>query len=103
MTSARAGETYTTVSGLLFRQWPGEEAAVVYVPQATSTHLVSELAGLVLQAASCRALNAEQIGAALSATMDLAASDTAMDDDFSSQVQAVLDGLVQAGLLHRAR
>lgn len=101
MTSASAGGTYTTVSGLLFRQWPGEEAVVVYAPRATSTHLVSELAGLVLQAASCRALTADQLGTALSASMDLATADTAMDEDFSSQVQAILDGLVQAGLLRR--
>jgi len=99
LTSASAGGTYTTVSGLLLRHWPGEEAAVVYVPQSTSTHLVSELASMILQAAARRAMTEEELHLAAAVALSCAADEACNDTELADQVAGALAGLVQAGLM----
>jgi hypothetical protein len=103
LTSNVAGGPYATAHGLRLRHWPGEEAAVVYVPRTTSTHLVSDVAHAILALGAAQSITLADICAGLAPAMEEQPWAEAQEgDDTSQQLLQVAEGLVQAGLLTRA-
>lgn len=102
LTGATAGGPYATAHGLLLRHWPGEEAAVVYVPRTTSTHLVSDVAHAILALSAVQTLTLEDLCALLAPEVEEQRGATAQNDDIAQQLLSVAEGLVQAGLLTKA-
>ena len=82
--------------------WPGEEAAVVFVPATTSTHLISAIAALVLEVACKSPASLQTIAQSLNAAVD-PVTDADEASQLSSltlaQTQTIVDGLLGAGLL----
>jgi hypothetical protein len=84
-------------------QWPDEEAAVVYLPETTSTHLISAAAGLVLHVAGQAPVSLESIThaleAAIGAAEDAEGGASQPANVTLEQTLAIVDGLLEAGLL----
>lgn len=76
---------------MLIKHWAGEEAAVVFSPRSTQTHLVSAAAGELLTLALAAPVTEVQLVDAFGASPDT-----------EGQLTALLDGLVAAGLLRRS-
>jgi hypothetical protein len=124
MATVEGACSYSSVPGLKLRSWPGEETVAVFTPGSVKTHLISALAGEVLLLATNQPMTAAALAAALlsdavSGTEVPAVShvpsmpaasphnaedvpeNAAEDTQATDAVHAVVDGLVQAGLLLR--
>jgi hypothetical protein len=116
MATCAGADSYSSVPGLKLRSWPGEETVAVFTPGSVKTHLVSALAGEVLLLTTQRPMTAAALAAAL---LSDAASGTKVptachvppmtadppptpeDAQAADAVRALIDGLIQAGLLLR--
>ena len=81
----------TGAGTLQFRRWPDQW--LVFHPLSGATHLLSEAAGLVLEALD------RQTGALdIDAVLRLLLADELADDEERATVQAALDSFVELGL-----
>ncbi|MBL8326197.1 MAG: hypothetical protein JNJ89_14695 [Rubrivivax sp.] len=87
---------YTAPQALRMRHWEGEDSAVVRDPGTGATHLIAHEAMAVLEAVMARAR-----GAGLREIAHDMGSESPHDTELEAGVQRIIDGLLQAGLLHR--
>ncbi|MBL8343692.1 MAG: hypothetical protein JNL30_19660 [Rubrivivax sp.] len=87
---------YAAPPALGVRHWEGEDAAVVRDPNTGATHLIAHEALAVLEAVMAHAR-----GAGLREIAHDMGSESPDDTEFEVGVQRIIDGLLQAGLLHR--
>ncbi|MCW5632308.1 MAG: hypothetical protein KIT17_03150 [Rubrivivax sp.] len=87
---------FKSAPGLVVRHWPGEPTAVVLVQPAGVTHLVEVEALEIVHAAAVQpaGMSLREIAHALG--LELAA-DPAIGED----LQRIIEGLIQSGLLQR--
>lgn len=98
-----AATCVTAVEGLLWRAWPEEQSAAVYVPASGRTHLVSLLALAMLEHSSSKPRRLDELARTVfEAGQDELPSPPAAAEDHEHVVEAAR-GLIQAGLLHRAQ
>ena len=83
------------------RNWAGESAAVVFVDDSVSTHLVNEAAAAILELAAVHPVTIEQVSASLFAPSQLVDSTPADIGGDLQLIDETIIGLVTAGLLRR--